>query len=188
MKLIVGLGNPGEKYANTRHNVGFWVVDKLQDSFGFADFRELKGVKGLTTEGVAGNKNQVILLKPQTFMNLSGEAVGAVMRYYKIDPQDVLVVVDDLYHEVGTLRIRKDGSAGGHNGLKSVIAHIGTDFWRYRVGVGPQPENIPAENFVLANLDKNTKNELEITSDHTTGTIMADLVTNKFEERTLKFF
>lgn len=185
MKLIVGLGNPGEKYANTRHNVGFWVVDKLQEKLVLADFREVNNTKALATDGeIDGDK--IILLKPQTFINLSGEAVGAVMRYYKIDLQDVWVVVDDLYHEIGTLRIRKDGSAGGHNGLKSIISHIGADFWRYRVGVGPQPENIPAENFVLANLDKNTKTELEIASVNTAEKILDDLK-NAPKDETVKF-
>lgn len=185
MKLIVGLGNPGEKYQNTRHNVGFWAVDKLREFLKLPEFQETSAAQALATDGKASGE-KIIILKPMTFMNLSGEAVGAVMRYYKIKSEDVWVVMDDLYHEVGTLRVRQGGSAGGHNGLKSVIAHIGENFWRYRIGVGPQPENVPAENFVLANLDKKTKTDLEIAVVNTVEKIL-DNLKNAPKDETIKF-
>lgn len=146
MKLIVGLGNFGEKYRDTRHNAGFLAVEKLAERLGLS--WEAAGFgKALVTKN-----NEVVLLKPLTYMNLSGEAVSAAARFYKIEAADVWVVADDLYVEAGKLRVRLDGQAGGHNGLRSVISAIGNGFWRWRVGVGPQPERIPAEDFVLAKL------------------------------------
>jgi len=186
MKLIVGLGNPGEKYSNTRHNAGFWVVNNLREFLKFEEFRANLSVSLALFSMGEYNGEKIILMKPYDFMNMSGQSTGAVMRYYKIKPEDVWVAVDDLYHEVGTLRVRKGGSAGGHNGLKSVIAHIGENFWRYRIGVGPQPENVPAENFVLANLDKKTKTELEIASVQTAEKIITNLK-KEVQEETLRF-
>lgn len=130
VKIIVGLGNPGREYAETRHNVGFMVLDLLARHFG----AEWKTDKARKAELAAGPG--VLLVKPQTFMNASGESVGPLMRYYKWEPEQVFVVYDDISFPVGTMRLRAGGSAGGHNGMKSMIAHLGTEkFPRLRVGI-----------------------------------------------------
>lgn len=140
MYVIVGLGNPGDKYARTRHNVGFDVIDLLAEQNGIS-VTERKH-KALIGKGrIAGQA--VILVKPQTFMNLSGESVGDILHFYKLDPaQELIVISDDVALDPGTLRIRKKGSAGGHNGLKNIIAHCHTEeFMRVRIGVGKLPPN-----------------------------------------------
>ena len=135
--LVVGLGNPGEKYENTRHNVGFLVVDELAERQKVPVQRlRFKALTNLVT--ISGEK--VLLMKPVTFMNLSGEAVRQAVDFYKIQPDHVLVISDDTALAPGRLRIRKGGSAGGHNGLKNIIQHLGSDqFPRVRVGVGEKP-------------------------------------------------
>ena len=134
MYVIAGLGNPGREYEGTRHNVGFMTLDALADKYNI-DVRE-KAFKGLIGKGVIEG-NKVILVKPQTYMNLSGEAVGEAARFYKIPADHVIVISDDISLPVGKLRIRTGGSAGGHNGLKNIIQHLGTDqFPRIKVGVG----------------------------------------------------
>lgn len=150
MYLIVGLGNPGNQYDKTRHNVGFDVINFMEDKYKFDDKR--KKFKGIYTTGtICGEK--VILLKPETYMNLSGESVRAVMDFYKISNKDVIVIYDDISLEPGRLRIREKGSAGGHNGIKSIIAHLGTDeFPRIKVGVGSPKHDLV--NHVLSTFDK----------------------------------
>ena len=131
IKIIVGLGNPGREYAETRHNVGFMVVDRLAARFGAV----WKADKARKAELAAGPG--VLLVKPQTYMNSSGESVGPLMRYFKFTPGQVFVVYDDISFPVGAMRLRAGGSAGGHNGMKSLIAHLGTEkFPRLRVGIG----------------------------------------------------
>ena len=135
--IVVGLGNPGDKYENTRHNAGFLVVDELARRGNFA-VRRVKH-KALTETTVIGGQG-ILVMKPTTYMNLSGEAVGDAARFYKIPADHVLVISDDTDLPVGKLRIRKSGSAGGHNGLKSIIQHLGGDnFPRLKVGVGGKP-------------------------------------------------
>ena len=135
--LVVGLGNPGPKYEWTRHNVGFLVVDELAERASIP-VQKLK-YKALTNTTVIGGQS-VLLMKPTTYMNLSGESVGQAARFYKIPPERVLVISDDVALPQGKLRIRRSGSAGGHNGLKNIIAHLGTDqFPRLKVGVGGKP-------------------------------------------------
>ena len=135
--IVAGLGNPGDKYENTRHNAGFLVVDELARRGGFS-VRKVKH-KALTETAVIGGQG-VLVMKPTTYMNLSGEAVGDAARFYKIPPERVLIISDDTDLPVGKLRIRKSGSAGGHNGLKSIIQHLGGDgFPRLKVGVGGKP-------------------------------------------------
>ncbi len=132
--LVVGLGNPGAKYESTRHNMGFLVVDKLAQNEKLK-FNKLRFKAWTATWEVNGEK--VLLMKPQTYMNLSGEAVGQAARFYKIPADHVLVISDDIALPAGKLRIRAGGSAGGHNGLKNIIQHLGTDrFPRIKVGVG----------------------------------------------------
>ena len=135
--LIVGLGNPGEKYENTRHNVGFQVIDELAERQGKPVQRlKFKALTGLLT--ISGEK--ALVMKPVTYMNLSGEAVRPAADFYKLPPERILVISDDVALAAGRLRIRAKGSAGGHNGLKSIIQHLGTDqFPRIRVGVGEKP-------------------------------------------------
>ena len=135
--LVVGLGNPGDKYENTRHNVGFLTVDRIADALR-VPVQKLNHRALTNTVELGGAK--VLLMKPVTYMNLSGEAVGEAARFYKISPDHVLVISDDVSLPIGKLRIRKGGSAGGHNGLKSIIQHLGTDqFPRVKIGVGEKP-------------------------------------------------
>ena len=136
--LLVGLGNPGSKYESTRHNMGFLAVDKLAELEHFK-FNKLRFKAWTASAELGGEK--VLVMKPQTYMNLSGEAVGQAARFYKIPPEHVLVISDDISLPIGKLRIRAKGSAGGHNGLKNIIAHLGSDrFPRIKVGVG-MPQN-----------------------------------------------
>ena len=131
IRLVVGLGNPGRDYAETRHNVGFMVLARLADRLGAA-WKTDKARKGELAAAPG-----VLLVRPQTFMNLSGECVGPLMRYYKYEPEQVLVIYDDIAFPTGTLKLRTSGSAGGHNGVKSLIAHLGSErFPRIRVGIG----------------------------------------------------
>lgn len=155
MILIVGLGNPGSKYAGTRHNVGFDAITALADAFQIQ--MKNKECKGITGRGaIAGHK--VMLVMPQTFMNNSGECVRACMDFYKVAPEDLIVICDEIAMEPGKLRLRTKGSAGGHNGMKSIIAHVGTsDFTRLRIGVGQKPEGWDLADFVLGRFPKETE-------------------------------
>ena len=156
MKLIVGLGNVGTKYTFTRHNVGFMLADSIAINNSLS-FRENSRLKCLMTN-LRNGIDDYLIIKPTTFMNLSGEAVRAVVDYYKIPIENVLIVYDDLSLELGKIRFRANGSDGGHNGIKSIIQHLGTkDIARLKIGIGPQP-NLPSEVFVLQNF---TKEELE---------------------------
>ncbi len=147
MFLIAGLGNPGKEYETTRHNAGFMVIDALADKLG-ADVSEKKH-KGLCGKAVIGGQ-KCILLKPQTYMNSSGESLRAAADYYKIAPEDIIVIYDDISLAPGQLRVRAKGSAGGHNGIKSIIAHLGTqEFPRVRVGVGEKPSRMDLADYVL---------------------------------------
>lgn len=145
---IVGLGNPEKKYENTRHNIGFDVIDAIAEKYSIA-VRE-RGFKALFGKGVIGGQ-RVILVKPQTYMNLSGESVREITDYFKIDAEEELIVIsDDVSLETGGIRIRKKGSAGGHNGLKNIILHLGTEnFKRIRMGVGEKPKEWDLVDYVL---------------------------------------
>jgi PTH1 family peptidyl-tRNA hydrolase len=145
LKAIVGLGNPGAEYAGTRHNVGFDVVEELARRWGVT----LKKWK-TTADLAVVQAQEVVLVEPRTFMNESGLAVGSVMAFYKIQPADVLVIVDEIQLPLGKLRLRRSGSAGGHNGLKSVIAHVGTEFPRLRIGVERGHPESMLRNHVLS--------------------------------------
>ena len=134
-KLLVGLGNPGQKYAKTRHNIGFEVIDNLAQSWA-VKMSENKRFQGSVGEARATSGERLILLKPSTYMNLSGQSVRAVVDWYKLSPSDVLVIYDDMDLPIGKLRLRLFGSAGGHNGMKSIISHLGTQtFPRLRLGI-----------------------------------------------------
>lgn len=148
MKLIVGLGNPGPHYELTRHNVGFMVADLVADLLN-ADFK-LSKHRALVAESRL-NGEKIVLAKPQTFMNLSGEAVLALLNWYKLSPQDVIVIYDDLDLAVGRLRIREKGSSGGQKGMSNIIALLGTDeITRIRIGIGRPPEGWKTVDYVLS--------------------------------------
>ena len=148
MYVIAGLGNPGRKYEKTRHNCGFEALDILADHCGISSWTAK--FHGLCAGGSIGG-SRVLLVKPQTFMNLSGECIGAVCSFYRIDPaKELIVLCDDISLDPGRIRVRLKGSAGGHNGLKNIIAHLGTqDFMRVKIGVGAKPEGWDLADYVL---------------------------------------
>lgn len=159
MKLIVGLGNPGMQYVGTRHNIGFDVIDHLGETYNIEVTKNK--YKALIGEGTVQNE-RVILMKPQTYMNLSGEAVRACMDFHKISQEDVFVIFDDVSLAVGQLRLRKNGSAGGHNGIKSLIAHLGSqEFSRLKFGVGEKPAGWDLANYVLGRFSKEDMSIIE---------------------------
>ncbi len=151
MKLIVGLGNVGDKYQNTRHNLGFGIIDLVAIGFGKqpSDFSQHSKASANVLD--LKSSHECILVKPTTMMNLSGQAVGELARFYKIDSSDIWVAYDDVDMAFGQVRIRKGGpTGGGHNGVKSVIAHVGEDFWRIRVGIANEfLKTTPTDKFVL---------------------------------------
>ncbi len=149
--LIVGLGNTGRKYQRNRHNVGFMIVDRLAELHGISVNRVQN--KALVGNGRIANQS-VILAKPQTMMNLSGDAVGPIANYYNIPPANVLVIYDELDLPFGTIRLREKGGAGGHNGMKSIINHLGNDFPRLRLGIGRPPGRMPPAAYVLQDFAK----------------------------------
>ena len=159
MKLIVGLGNPGPRYKGTRHNVGFEVVDELARRAPITF--ETAPADALIAKWRRADGDTALLVKPLTFMNLSGQAVGELLRYFKIDVADLLVVVDEAQLPLGKLRARMRGSAGGHNGLKSVIVHLGDDFSRLRMGVGRGDSRRDLADHVLAKFDADEAAEVE---------------------------
>ena len=152
MKLIVGLGNPGEKYEKNRHNIGFQAVEKLAEKLEFPDFKEVGKFKSAVSEGEFDGE-KLFLVKPQTFMNNSGEAVQKLQSYYKVDLADLWVVYDDVDLDLGVIRTREKGSAGTHNGMRSVVEHLGEDFPRFRFGInsGEKEKYREIADFVLAN-------------------------------------
>lgn len=160
MFLIVGLGNPGRQYEHTRHNVGFDVMDAIADKYNISISE--KKHKAICGKGVI-NGNKVVLAKPQTFMNLSGESVAELLHYYKLDPEEEMIVIyDDISLAPGNLRIRKKGSAGGHNGIKNIIAMTGTqNFLRIKVGVGEKPKGWDLADYVLGHFDAADRTRVE---------------------------
>ena len=159
MYIIAGLGNPTAQYRGTRHNVGFEVIDYLADKYNIdVTTKKFKGLIG--TGAIEGQK--VVLVKPQTFMNLSGECIQEVMNYYKTDISDLIVVYDDINLEPGQLRVRGKGSAGGHNGIKNIIAHLGTqEFPRIKVGVGDKPKGMDLADYVLGHFSKEDQAKMD---------------------------
>ncbi len=133
MKVVIGLGNPGKEYASTRHNIGFMAVDKMREKYGLDEKVKFQAL--ISEKVIKGEK--IIFLKPQTFMNLSGNSVIEIINFYKLDPkEDIIVVYDDMDLPFGQLRVKDKGSSGGHNGIKSIISHIGDNFIRIKCGIG----------------------------------------------------
>ena len=165
MFLIVGLGNPTKQYDKTRHNIGFDVMDALAEKYNIS-INEKKH-KALCGKGVIDGV-KVILAKPQTYMNLSGESVAELINYYKIDPEtEMIVIFDDISLEPGNIRIRKKGSAGGHNGIKNIIAMTGTqNFMRIKVGVGEKPKDWDLADYVLGRFDADDRAKVEEAIGH----------------------
>ena len=158
MYIIAGLGNPDGRYENTRHNVGFEVIDILADRMGIC--ADEKKHRALCGRGVLEGQ-KVILLKPQTYMNLSGESVRAAADFYKEEPKNIIVIYDDISLEPGQLRIRGKGSAGGHNGIKNIIAHLGTqEFPRVKVGIGEKPKGMDLADYVLSHFSQGERESM----------------------------
>lgn len=158
MKLIVGLGNPGKEYEKTRHNVGFMVLDKIAEKLKVYDFKE-------KFNGLVGEANykgeKILLLKPQTYMNLSGNSIIQFVNFYKLDVEtDLIVVYDDMALPLGKLRIREKGSAGGHNGIKSIISHLGDKFLRLKFGIGQSKDKDKVVDFVIGRFSKDEESEI----------------------------
>ena len=151
MKLFVGLGNPGAKYARNRHNIGFMAVDRIAEDHGFSPWRAK--FQGLVSEGRLG-RERVVLLKPETFMNLSGQSVGEAMRFFKLEPGDVTVFHDELDLAPGKLRLKQGGGHAGHNGLRSIHGHIGPDYARVRLGIGHPGHKDRVAHYVLTDFAK----------------------------------
>ena len=160
MYLIVGLGNPEEEYANTRHNMGFNAINKIAKEYGIeVNKTKMKGLFGLGN--IEGKK--VILLKPQTYMNLSGESIIQFVNFYKINLEDIIVIYDDMDVEIGNIKIRKKGSAGSHNGMKSVIANLNSEeFARIRIGIGKPENKSDSINYVISNISKENQEVLDV--------------------------
>lgn len=160
MYVITGLGNPDKQYQGTRHNAGFEVIDRLAEKYNIAvDTRKHRALVG---KGIIGGE-KVLLVKPQTYMNLSGESLLSAVEYYKIDvEQELLVIYDDINLDIGQLRIRAKGSAGGHNGIKNIIANLGTQvFPRIRVGVGEKPQKYDLVDYVLGHFSKTEQEAMD---------------------------
>jgi PTH1 family peptidyl-tRNA hydrolase len=177
MKLVVGLGNPERSYNGTRHNVGFEVVDQLANRLGWTrpgDFDRVAKTKfdGLAFDGVVGNE-KLVLLKPTTYMNLSGRSVQAAMAFYQLSPKDIMVVLDDLALPVGRLRLRGSGSSGGHNGLKDIERALGTsEYPRLRIGIDPAPPRVAGRDYVLGKFTPEQRQLLEPTLGRACGAIV----------------
>ena len=151
MKLIVGLGNPGKEYENTRHNIGFMVIDKLLDTYNYEKKKEKFG--GIYYETIINNE-KVMLLKPQEYINLSGIVIRKYIDYFKIDVDDILIINDDLDLDVGNFKLKMSGSSGGHNGLKNIEENLGTkDYKRFKIGISNN-KNINTKDYVLGNIGK----------------------------------
>lgn len=170
MYIIVGLGNPGRDYMNTRHNIGFDVIDVLAETAGISVIE--KKHKAIIGKGILDGQ-KVILVKPQTYMNLSGESVRDIIDYYKVDEeQELIVISDDTSLDVGNIRVRKKGSAGGHNGLKNIIAHLGHDtFLRVKMGVGEKPKGYDLADYVLGHFSSTERKTMDAAAKTATEAI-----------------
>ena len=188
IRLIVGLGNPGPEYEQTRHNAGFWLVDNLANSLPGARLQRETRFHGLMAKSALGG-NELWLLEPQTYMNRSGQSVGALARFYKVNPDQVLVVHDELDLAPGIARLKKGGSSGGHNGLKDITAALGTqDYWRLRLGIGhPRTLNLQqgVADFVLHRPRKEEQNLIDDAIAKSLG-VLPLIIAGKFDTATMQ--
>lgn len=186
VKMIVGLGNPGSKYNDTKHNIGFMAVDRIVKKLD-VNFTEDKNFKAeIGSDFINGEK--IYFIKPTTFMNNSGIAVKALLTYYNISIKDMIIIYDDLDMEVGKIRFRQKGSAGGHNGIKSIIAHLGTqEFDRIKVGIGRPNGRMTVINHVLGKFDKNDEIMISNTLDKVDNAVNHYLQTNDFQKTMQKY-
>lgn len=183
IQLIVGLGNPGNEYTGTRHNAGFWWVDQVCAETGSKLNLE---AKFFGHAGKLKNSSEVWLLKPTTFMNASGRSVGALAKFYKIPPEAILVIHDELDLPPGTVKLKKGGGHGGHNGLKDIAAQLGTpDFWRLRLGIGHPGDKNAVANYVLKEATRDEMRAIEENIDQST-TLLPLLLKGEFEAAMLK--
>ncbi len=190
MKMIAGLGNPGSEYAKTKHNVGFMYLDALAEHLGATDWRNK--YDALVAEARIGSE-KVLLVKPLTYMNESGRAIGPLMNFYKLDPEDLIVAHDDMDIPVGTVRIRKKGSAGGHNGMKSILYHVGDEnFPRIRIGIGRPLPGWTVVKHVLAPFSPEDVEKIQeavkylVPAAECIITEGADMAMNKFNPKKVK--
>lgn len=183
IQLIVGLGNPGNEYTGTRHNAGFWWVDQVCAETGSKLNLE---AKFFGHAGKLKNSSEVWLLKPTTFMNASGRSVGALAKFYKIPPEAILVIHDELDLPPGTIKLKKGGGHGGHNGLKDIAAQLGTpDFWRLRLGIGHPGDKNAVANYVLKDPTRDEMRAIEENIDQSTS-LLPLLLKGEFEAAMLK--
>lgn len=185
MYIIVGLGNPGSTYQNTKHNIGFDVIDKLAEQYNISVTQ--KKHKALIGKGNMDGY-PVLLVKPQTFMNLSGESVRSVLDFYKLNIQDELIIIyDDISLDLGQIRVRQKGSAGGHNGMKSIIAHLNTEeFSRIKVGVGEKPKFMDLADYVLSYFSKAEREEADVGVDNAAKAV--SVIINKDISQAMNLF
>jgi len=178
MKLVVGLGNPGREYVGTRHNIGFEVVDRLAEKLGWmraGEFDRLARSKfdGLAYDGPVGENEKLLLLKPMTYMNLSGKAVQAALGFYQATPADIMIVLDDLALPCGKLRIRPGGSDGGHNGLRDIQRALATrEYPRLRLGIDPPPPPIAGRDYVLGRFSPEQRKQIDPAIDRAASAIL----------------
>ena len=186
VKMIVGLGNPGSKYDKTKHNIGFMAVDRFVNNIDI-NFTEDKNFKALIGSSFI-NGEKIYFVKPTTFMNNSGIAIKALLTYYNISIDDLLVIYDDLDMEVGKIRFRQKGSAGGHNGIKSIIAHLGSqEFDRIKIGIGRPKQGMTVINHVLGKFDKDDDITIDNTLDKVVNAIDFYLQEKDFEKVMRKY-
>ncbi|MBR0289056.1 MAG: aminoacyl-tRNA hydrolase [Selenomonadaceae bacterium] len=190
MKIFVGLGNPTPEYAKTKHNVGFMLADRLANKISAENWREK--FNALVSEAFFDGE-KVLIVKPQTFMNLSGESVAPIMNFYKIDAENLVVAHDDMDLPLGMIRLRPKGSGGGHHGIESIIQHIGTqNFPRIRIGVGRPPQNWTVNHHVLSPFNQNVAEKISATLDELVPAILCifsegiDNAMNKFNPKRKK--
>ncbi|HLB55978.1 MAG TPA: aminoacyl-tRNA hydrolase [Coxiellaceae bacterium] len=175
IRLIVGLGNPGAEYAKTRHNVGAWFVDI------FAEQNNISFALQKKFHAIVGSHQKIFLLKPTTYMNESGLPVSAFIKFYKINPEEILVVHDELDFDAGIVRLKKDGGHGGHNGLRDIISHIGSDFYRLRIGIGHPGSRDDVTDYVLGNPSRHDRVEI-IKSIDESFQVMPELFLGEFQK------
>lgn len=184
--IITGLGNPGKKYIGTRHNLGFECIEFLATALDFPQWKLKKTLKCNISQKVVGNK-RVILVKPVTYMNLSGEALKNVTQYYEVSPNDLVVIHDELDIPFGQIKAKIGGSSAGHNGLKSISELLGPDFGRVRIGIGPKPTNIEAANFVLAKFNTDEKKHLNSLTREVSSLLEEYIFSPKLDKQTRYF-